>query len=181
MATYVFDICTLGRSAFTRGGLKDFLEGTTTEKIIYDGRADADALYHGFGVDLSKGKYCDVQYLYCKKFNSATDPYLKGLGKAMEKAQWLSRDERSRLNDVKSIGTRLFAPEKGGTYEVWRRRPLGPDLLAYAVADVVHLHEMAARWRPHRSDVNAVASMRMRRACAAAQAAKGKHMACKDF
>lgn len=181
MTTYVFDICALGRAAFDRGGLKELLENKTTEKIVYDGRADADALFHQFGVDLAKGRYCDVQYLYCQRHCDAGDPFLRGLGAAMSSAYWLSAGERVRLERVKVAGKRLFAPEAGGSYEVWRQRPLSEALLAYAAADVVHLHEMAARWQPAGSDVNAVAARRMRRACMGPQPANGRHMARKDF
>lgn len=179
--TYIFDLCALGRAAFDRGGLRNFLENTTTEKIIFDGRADADALYHQFNVDLSKGRFCDVQYLYCMACGDVGDRFLKGLGKALGSAYWLSGTEKMEMERVKSAGKRLFAPEVGGTYEVWRRRPISQELLVYAAVDVVHLHEMALRWRHAASDVNIVASRRMKRACTSHRAAKGKHQAFRDF
>ena len=53
----------LGARAFDQGGLKELLESRRVRKIIYDGRADADALFHLFGVRLSN--VYDVQVLQC--------------------------------------------------------------------------------------------------------------------
>ena len=40
--------------------------------------------------------------------------------------------------DAKTAGRRLFAPEKGGSYEVFERRPLSAAIIAYCVAEVRH-------------------------------------------
>lgn len=172
----------LGPSAFSNGHLKDFLENTSTVKIVYDGRADADALYHHFKVNLFDAKVCDVQYLFCKKHDSHRDRFVKGLAKAMQNAYWISSAERRVLDDVKSAGKKLFAPEFGGSFEVWKKRPMPADLLLYAVVDVWHLHEMAVRWGEHdRPEVYSVTAARMRKAAMGSQAPKGRHMAIKDF
>ena len=180
--TYLFDIVTLGENAFSKGNLKDFLENQTTTKIVYDGRADTDALYHQFKVNIFDGKVCDVQYLFCKRHDSYTDRYVKGLAKAMQQAYWISPSERRVLDDAKLAGKKLFAPECGGSYSVWKKRPMPPALILYAVADVWHLHEMAVRWgeREHR-EVYRVTAARMRKAAMGPQAPKGQHMAIKDF
>ena len=42
----LFDIVTLGERAFEEGGLRRVLESKDITKVMYDPRADADALYH---------------------------------------------------------------------------------------------------------------------------------------
>jgi exonuclease 3'-5' domain-containing protein 1 len=158
------------------------LESRATTKIIYDGRADADALYHHFKVRMFEAKVCDVQYLYCMRHDNYTDRYVKGLSKAMQNAYWITASERRVLNDVKAAGKRLWCPELGGSYSVWRKRPMPAALVQYAVADVWHLHEMAVRWGElERPEVYGVASARMRKAALGPCAPKGPHMARKDF
>jgi exonuclease 3'-5' domain-containing protein 1 len=45
---------------------------------------------------------------------------------------------------VKEAGLRLFAPECGGGYEVFQKRPLAPALVTYCAQDVALLHELEA-------------------------------------
>ena len=48
---------------------------------------------------------------------------------------------------MKEAGKALFAPERGGGYEVWERRPMPRELLEYAAAaDVAHLRAMWREW-----------------------------------
>jgi exonuclease 3'-5' domain-containing protein 1 len=180
--TYLFDIISLGAAAFSRSRLKDLLESKATTKTIYDGRADADALYHHFGVCLFEGKVCDVQYLYCKRHDASTDRYLKGLAKAMQRAYWMTSSERKALDDVKDAGKRQWCPTLGGRYSVWKERPMPAAMIAYAVADVWHLHEMAVRWGElERPEVYGVTSSRVRKAALGPHTPQGPHMARKDW
>ncbi len=72
-----------------------------------------------------------------------------------------SLDEAER---IKEHGKRLFAPELGGSYDVWVQRPLAPALAEYAAADVLHLFVMHARWRTlaPEADMRRIAAARMR-------------------
>ena len=47
-SAYLFDIVTLGVAAFENGGLRALLEDARVMKLMYDGRSDADALFHQF-------------------------------------------------------------------------------------------------------------------------------------
>lgn len=54
---YLFDVSVLGRDAFTSEAagvtVKGLLESSAVRKLLYDVRADSDALYHQFGVRLA--------------------------------------------------------------------------------------------------------------------------------
>lgn len=65
---YVVDIQTLGEQAFAKG-LKYLLENRKQVKLMYDCRADADALLHQFNVELKS--VIDVQILEqaCRQFD----------------------------------------------------------------------------------------------------------------
>jgi exonuclease 3'-5' domain-containing protein 1 len=43
---------------------------------------------------------------------------------------------------IKNQGVSLFAPEKGGSYEVFEKRPLDPRLVQYCMHDVAFMFEL---------------------------------------
>jgi exonuclease 3'-5' domain-containing protein 1 len=51
--------------------------------------------------------------------------------------------QRSQVQTIKARGAELFAPDKGGSYEVFNERPLDLTLEHYCMQDVVH---MPALW-----------------------------------
>ena len=52
------------------------------------------------------------------------------------------RGRSESLHVVKTRSLALFAPERGGNYEVWKQRLLSADLVAYAACDVAYLLEV---------------------------------------
>ena len=58
--TYLFDIKTLGAKVFDRG-LRELLEDTSREKLMFDCRQDSDCLWHLFKVKLAN--VLDLQLL----------------------------------------------------------------------------------------------------------------------
>ena len=46
---------------------------------------------------------------------------------------------------VKEAGNRLFAPEKGGSYNIFETRPLDPRILAYCAQDVAARIDVSTR------------------------------------
>ena len=178
------DVAALGQDAFDKGGLKGLLESEKVLKLWFDVRTDSDALWHKHAV-WPKNAY-DVQIAYCTardKRAGRRDRFLKGLGAALEDCALIPIAERRRLESVKRQGVLLFAPEKGGSYQVWASRPLDPRLAEYAAADVRHLHTMAAEheWTAPASTVVGRTDNRIRKAIHSPKAAKGRHMALKDF
>eukprot|EP00438_Fugacium_kawagutii_P016516 Skav222454 [mRNA] locus=scaffold3319:66870:88806:+ [translate_table: standard] len=81
-----------------------------------------------------------------------------------------------------AVGVRLFAPEKGGHYEVWLQRPLHQALVDYAAIDVKYLLPVKAMWfGPSSKAVFKVTQDRLQGAIQAAAPAKGQHMSVRDF
>lgn len=181
---YLFDIVAMNKAAFTEGGLKELLESSHVKKVIYDGRGDADALYHQFEVSLLN--VYDLQICSVKRqetLECRPDKFVHGLGKAMNR--FLEHDfHRSvDIQHVKKAGKELFAPEKGGSYEVWKVRPLHPDLIKYASLDVEILHDMKSAWERFSPELDngILAAKRIHKCVHARNAASGRHMAKKDF
>jgi len=145
---YLFDICVLGKEAFDEGGLKELLESESVTKVFYDVRSDNDALLHQFGIKVKRAY--DVQVLWHTRFQHPDDRYLQGLKKVqglfLQESGVLGSAESERLDAGKEAGVRLFAPELGGDYQVWKRRPLLPALVEYAAADIKFLIGMRRHW-----------------------------------
>ena len=58
----------------------------------------------------------------------------------------LSAVQRSHIQAIKDNGAALFAPDKGGSYAVFNKRPLDDVLVHYCMQDVVH---MPALWNTY--------------------------------
>ena len=184
-AVLLVDITTLGKPAFDEGKLKELLESTSVLKLIYDGRADCDTTFHQFGVH--PAYLYDIQVAYYTKRDQTSyrgrDRFVKGLKSALEDCPGLSYETRRELEETKTNGIARFAPEKGGSYAVWKERPMDPALMRYAAADVRFLHTMYDAWAtfvPVEAMVE-ISSARVSKAILASMPAKGKHMALKDF
>ncbi|KAJ0420231.1 ribonuclease H-like domain-containing protein [Aspergillus carlsbadensis] len=152
--TYLIDVHTLGQKAFTHDEtennahaehtttttttLKAILESATIKKVIFDVRHDSDALYAHYGINL--GGIEDLQLMelanrggertrvkglsYCIRYNI---PY----------AAWKNgQDSIDQWVETKEKGRKLFAPEHGGSLEVFNDRPLSMDVLMYCIEDV---------------------------------------------
>lgn len=99
---------------------------------------DASALLHGHGVRLRAASAVDLQLLHAAWVLEATagacpPESLESLSRVLEKTLHarLSSAERLEMARVKEAAKGEFAADKGGSYEVWERRPLLPSLLAY--------------------------------------------------
>ncbi|KAF2395571.1 hypothetical protein EJ06DRAFT_534842 [Trichodelitschia bisporula] len=139
--TYLIDVYSLGASAFTTATesgqtLKFILESPNIPKVFFDVRNDSDAMFSLFGISLA-GVH-DVQLMelatrhYSKKF-------LSGLTKCVEEHANLSPSEKAAWQQSKDHGKAMFAPERGGAYEVFNQRPLPEALKKYCAEDVQFL------------------------------------------
>eukprot|EP00658_Telonema_sp_P-2_P015216 TRINITY_DN1584_c0_g1_i11.p2 TRINITY_DN1584_c0_g1~~TRINITY_DN1584_c0_g1_i11.p2 ORF type:complete len:122 (-),score=33.37 TRINITY_DN1584_c0_g1_i11:315-680(-) len=81
--------------------------------------------------------------------------YLSGLGKAMSLYN-LPAD-----HTLKERGLDLFAPERGGTYEVFFERPMSDTMMQYCAADVFHLFTMHNRLKRYTDKMIQVADDRI--------------------
>jgi exonuclease 3'-5' domain-containing protein 1 len=96
----------------------------------------------------------DLQVL-CVRSMSTTRParHLPGMARAL--SDILPPDVLADAERIKAHGKTLFAPERGGSYDVWTQRPLSPALVEYAAADVLHMFTMHTRWSAHMLEATA--------------------------
>lgn len=176
----IFDIAALGQDAFNLGGLKALLESQTVCKVIYDGRADADALYHRHGVQLQYA--FDLQVQHALRYSSSNDRYVKGLQRCLDDSGVVPLVDKLHVARQKDEGKRLFVQEMGGRPDVWMIRPLPNILIEYAACDVKYLLRIKAVWSgPSSNAVFRVTKDRLQLAIRAVAPAKGEHMSVRDF
>merc|ERR1712194_282335 len=176
----LFDIATLGQAAFEAGGLKEVLESERICKVIFDGRADADALYHRHGVQLRLAY--DLQIHHALRYSNANDRYVKGLQKCLDDSGVVPQRDKARVQRMKVEGKRLFVSDLGGHPEVWLRRPLTTALVEYAAVDVRYLIGIKELWSSASTGVVfKVTRERLQGAISAGMPANGDHMSVRDF
>ncbi|KAM0346010.1 hypothetical protein ACHAPU_006064 [Fusarium lateritium] len=139
--TYLIDVHTLGKLCFLTPGihgrtLKNILEDRDIIKVFFDVRNDSDALYAHYGIALEGIHDLQLMELASRSFSKQ---YINGLSKCIERDAPLSVQERSKWIITKEKGVRLFAPEKGGSYEVFNKRPIPEDIRSYCAQDVQFL------------------------------------------
>ncbi|KAJ2977928.1 hypothetical protein NQ176_g4095 [Zarea fungicola] len=144
--TYLVDVHRLGDTAFSTPGkdeetIKSILESKYIPKVFFDVRNDSDALYSHFGIHLQGIE--DLQLM-----ELATRPgrrrFVSGLAKCIEYDAPLTVQEKAAWLVSKRAGQQLFAPEKGGSYEVFNERPLAKEIVQYCANDV---HILARLWK----------------------------------
>ena len=125
--------CTPNRSGTT---LRSILESALVPKVFFDVRNDSDALFAHFRISL-QGVH-DVQLL-----EVATRQFSKervaGLAKCIERDAQLTPEATAVWKATKQKGQSRFAPERGGSYEVFNSRPMPQDIVDYCAQDVVYL------------------------------------------
>jgi len=190
------DVEKLGEACFGTGRLKELLESPSLLKLIYDGRADADALFHLHGVRLTH--VCDCQVLFAYHTDGPMAPADSGgaggggeggggrlrlgsLKRALEACGRIPADEAAALVRLKEAVVSRFDPNHGGSYEVWRDRPLDAALVAYAGADVAHLHTLRVAWGEMLAPESMAAITEARISKAIDEGLTGKDMVWRDF
>lgn len=119
--------------------LKTILENPAIPKVFFDVRNDSDALYSHYGIKLQG--IVDIQLMENATRTGAMQRkrFLSGLGKCIDYDLNLSFADKTAWKDIKDAGPKLFAPEKGGSYEVFNERPLKPEIVDYCTHDVTLL------------------------------------------
>lgn len=64
---------------------------------------------------------------------------VNGLARCTENDASMTNAERQAWEDGKEKGLNLFAPERGGSYEVFNVRPLADNIIHYCDQDVQFL------------------------------------------
>ncbi|KAI1770809.1 ribonuclease H-like domain-containing protein [Hypoxylon cercidicola] len=182
--TYLIDVQTLGFETFTTPGshgrtLKDILESKTIPKVVFDVRNDSDALFSHFQIRLQGIQ--DLQLMELAR-STVRKPHVKGLSKCIERDLELDDNEVSAWKRIKEKGIRLFAPERGGSFEVFNARPLSDEIRLYCSYDVQFLPRLWAYYDRKlapglRDSVESATKDRVALSQATDYNGKGKHMA----
>lgn len=173
----MFDITTLGKEAFAHG-LKNVLESEKVTKLFFDCRGDADALFHLYRV--RPQNVLDMQVL-CHKAKGGESMFVQGFVKALEHV--LPYAQRQVMKGIKEAGQGLFAPDRGGNLQIWKRRPLPEILQKYCAVDVVHLFAMHRQWRSQlpQTTLRTISELRMKNRIDSKVVETGPKLARKDF
>jgi len=154
--TYLLDITTLGRRAFTFRGsnqttknLKAILESSSITKCLFDVRNDADALFNLYDISLQGAQ--DIQVMNYAAREARRGAFRRGnlvmgLAKCIATDSGLSTNALADFRRKKQEGGKIFNPELGGSYAVFSERPLRKDVMEYCVGDVVYLPVL---WRKY--------------------------------
>lgn len=137
---YVLDVWELKQRAFTMstpGGtsFKSILEDETIRKVWFDPRNDVDALYHQFGImpqgifDLQLAEVAD------RRSRGLNVHYVQGLSKCLSKCAVLEEGQKTFAETINTLGKKVFEPAHGGSYQVFKDRPLHPVIMAYSAHD----------------------------------------------
>ncbi|PYH75519.1 hypothetical protein BO82DRAFT_323902 [Aspergillus uvarum CBS 121591] len=182
--THLIDIHTLKGKAFTKSSvtgttLKDILESPSITKVFFDVRNDSDALYSHFGIKLAGVQDLQLMELATRTFSRRC---VNGLARCIENDCPMTAAERRSWKTTKQKGLDLFAPERGGTYEVFNLRPLADEIIQYCIEDVRLLprlwekydRKITLRWR---AKIKLEAENRVRESQSSTFNGKGKHMA----
>ncbi|KAI9756535.1 MAG: hypothetical protein M4579_003794 [Chaenotheca gracillima] len=135
---YLIDILKLQHKAFTTADVKGqtlklILESASIPKVFFDVRNDSDALYSHYQINLAGIQDIQLLEIASRGYNRR---HIFGLSKCIDKDLPLTSDEKQTWKDVKEVGVKLFAPERGGSFEVFNVRPLSKKIEAYCVQDV---------------------------------------------
>ncbi|KAF3905319.1 hypothetical protein ABW20_dc0110319 [Dactylellina cionopaga] len=144
--TYLIDVHTLQSLAFTTAGathttktLKSILEDPAVPVVLFDVRNDNDALVNLYRVRMSGA--IDVQLMELAS-RPGRKAFLNGLQRVLTSYPIMTPSQLIAWQSTKEIGVKLFAPEKGGSYEVFNERPLKDDVGRYCVQDVSFLKNL---------------------------------------
>ena len=152
---YLVDVRRLGAAAFSTEGegkqsLQDILESEIIPKVFFDVRNDADALHWHFQVRLGGVKDLQLMELATRR---GSKRHLNGLTKCISIDAGLGRAQVSKWKKCKSLGIAMFAPEKGGDYEVFNLRPLKEAIIDYCAQDVTLLPKL---WNTYNAKLHPV-------------------------
>lgn len=108
--------------------------------MLWDVRNDSDALFSLYGIDLEAVYDLQLLEVAFRRSKNKNFKFLKGLGDAV--LEYVKPDPS--WAEVKNAGKLLLFPEKGGSFELFERRPLDPRVLLYAANDVTFLFTLWA-------------------------------------
>ncbi|KAK2733590.1 hypothetical protein FQN55_003310 [Onygenales sp. PD_40] len=148
---YLIDIHLLGTTAFSTAGttgetLQTILESPSIPKVIFDVRNDSNALFFLYGIRLQGIQDIQLLELASRPGSLSRKKFIAGLARCIENDAPISAVEKKLWKEQKDKGTLLFAPERGGSYEVFNTRPLPQPIRDYCVQDLSFLPLLRAHY-----------------------------------
>jgi len=149
---FVVDVYQLGPSTFsmqtTNGtSLKAILEDPNVRKVWFDPRNDIDALYHYFGVRPRGIFDLQIAEVAVRRRKGLKVSYVLGLSKCLESCPGLIKDQKQFAVRLNELGKKLFEPFHGGSYDVFKQRPMNHVILVYAAHDVRYMLALYENYR----------------------------------
>ena len=141
---YLIDVHILRANTFATPGksgktLRDILESASIPKVFFDVRNDSDALYAHYNIALQGVQ--DVQLM-----ENASRPgpvsgkrLVSGLARCIQTSLAILPNTKLTWEENKKKGEKLFVPNSGGSYDVFKTRPLHKDIMTYCARDVQFL------------------------------------------
>lgn len=147
-STYLIDIYKLGDQAFSHAAadgmtLRKIFESLLIPKVFFDVRNDSDALYSHYSIALSGVQDLQLMELAARR---SSRRLVRGLGKCIEYDMPMSDSQKASWKATKQTGLKLFAPEFGGSYEVFNVRPMSDEIRQYCAQDVQFLPMLWQRY-----------------------------------
>lgn len=104
----------------------------TISQVFWDVRSDSDALYAHYGIKLSNTYDLQILDLALRRTRKEGVKFVNSLSKVLQQYNLAS----SSWTRTKDIGISLFDPKKGGSYQIFEKRPLDQRLVTYCANDV---------------------------------------------
>lgn len=149
---YIIDIFTLGAKAFDTPGtmeqtVRSILESPEIPKAFFGCRSDLDALYALYNIQLQG--VIDIQLMeVAQREGEKRDKYdrLLSLVDCINKDCDLTQKQKDEMRQIKKRGKSLYAPDQGGSYDVFNERPMQQVIIDYCTQDVTFLPRLWLRY-----------------------------------
>ena len=141
---YVLDVVVLPQALYisTPAGtsLKSILEDSRVLKLWFDPRNDVDALYHQFQILPQHIFDLQLAEVATRRSRGLQVKYVSSLQKCLSVCDRLDQAQKTFAEFISRRGKELFEADLGGSYEIFRQRPLFHQILVYSAHDARYMH-----------------------------------------
>lgn len=139
---FLVDFITMNPFTAANGKFKHLMESEAICKVFFDPRNDIDAIANQFDINVKNVLCLQLAEVATRRSKGLRVNYVTGLRKAMDEYVHLPYNLKLELMKIKGAGIKLFAPEEGGSYEVFEKRPMQAEILNYAAVDVYYFDQL---------------------------------------
>lgn len=141
---YVVDVYLLPQALHFKSpsgiSLQRIFEDQEILKLWFDPRNDVDALFHQFQIRPQHVFDLQLAEVAGRRSKGLQVHFVPSLQKCVAGCDRLDFMQKHFAEFINRSGKQLFEPDYGGSYEVFRKRPLLDDLLIYAAHDCRYMH-----------------------------------------